>query len=168
MPSVTLEKTIPHYTAVGRVASKWAQLELHIQELIWGLAGLDAMRGTCITSQIGNSGRLMDALMALLDLKGATKKQRKPIHEFCKAVQDKQRMRNRIVHEPWYFHFNDDETTTGYRLETTTVRTPVHKLIKQDEKKLETLIEEIDSLYMQLTTLVEPWYVKPTFREINT
>jgi hypothetical protein len=167
MPSVTLEKTMPHYAAIGRVASKWAQLEHHIQELIWGLTGLDAMTGTCITSQIGSSGRLMDALMALLKLKGATKKQRKPIHEFCEAVKDKQRMRNRIVHDPWYFHFNDDETTTGYWLETSAVRTAVHKLIEQDDKKLETLIEEIESLHLQLTTLVEPWYTKPMFREID-
>jgi hypothetical protein len=40
----------------------------------------------------------------------------------------------------------------------------VRKLIKQD---LEPLIAEIDSLYIQLTTLVEPWYTKPTFREID-
>ena len=39
MPSVFLEKTIPHYAAVGRVASKWAQLEHHIQELILGTGG---------------------------------------------------------------------------------------------------------------------------------
>ena len=64
---------MPHYAAVGRVASKWAQLEHHIQELIWGLSGLDEMTGTCITSQIGQSGRLMDALLALLEQKGASK-----------------------------------------------------------------------------------------------
>jgi hypothetical protein len=51
MPSVTFEKTMPLYAAVGRVASKWAQLEHHIQEVIWRLAGLETMTGTCITSQ---------------------------------------------------------------------------------------------------------------------
>jgi hypothetical protein len=69
MPSVTLYPTMPHYAAVGRVASKWAMLEHQIQSLIWGLAGLDEMTGTCITSQIGHSGRLMDALLALLKQK---------------------------------------------------------------------------------------------------
>jgi hypothetical protein len=69
MPSVTLYPTMPNYAAVGRVASKWAMLEHQIQSLIWGLAGLDEMTGTCITSQIGHSGRLMDALLALLKQK---------------------------------------------------------------------------------------------------
>ena len=108
---------MPHYAAVGRVASKWAQLEHHIQELIWGLAGLDEMTGTCITSQIGHSGRLMDALLALLEQKGASKDELKPFGKFCQSVGDKQRMRNRIVHDPWYFRFNQDGSTTGYRLE---------------------------------------------------
>jgi hypothetical protein len=85
MPSVTLEKTMLHYAAVGRVASKWAQLEHHIQELIWGLAGLDEMTGTCITSQIGQSGRLMDAVLALLEQKGASKDDLKPFGKFCQA-----------------------------------------------------------------------------------
>jgi hypothetical protein len=158
MPSVTLEKTMPRYAAIGRVASKWAQLEHHIQELIWGLAGLDAITGTCITSQIGNSGLLMNALLALLEQKGATKKELEPFGKFCQAVGDKQRMRNRIVHDPWYFHFNDDGSTTGYRFESTAVKTVVRKMIKQD---LEPLIQEIESLYLQLTNLVAPWYTKP-------
>jgi hypothetical protein len=161
MPSVTLEKTMPHYAAVGRVASKWAQLEHQMQELIWGLAGLDETTGTCITSQIANSGRLMDALLALLEQKGASKDELKPLHKLNKAIGDKQRMRNRIVHDPWYFHFNQDGSTTGYRLESSAQKTLVRKLIKQEHEKLETLIQDIGNLYLQLTNLVAPWYKKP-------
>jgi hypothetical protein len=160
MPSATLEKTMPHYAAVGRVASKWAQLDHHIQELIWGLAGLDAMTGTCITSQIGNSGRLMDALLALLEQKGATKKELQPLRSLSDVIGIKQRMRNRIIHDPWYFHFNQDRTTTGYRFESSAVKTVVRKPIKQDYEKLEKLIQDIESLYLQLTNLVAPWYKK--------
>ena len=161
MPSVTLEKTLPHYAAVGRVASKWAQLEHQMQELIWGLAGLDDMTGTCITSQIGNSGRLMDALLALLEQKGASKDELKPLHKLNEAIGDKQRMRNRIVHDPWYFHFNEDGTTTGFRLESSANKTVVRKLIKQEYEKLEGLIQDIESLYLRLTNLIAPWYKKP-------
>ena len=160
MPSATLEKTMPHYAAVGRVASKWAQLDHHIQELIWGLAGLDAMTGTCITSQIGNSGRLMDALLALLEQKGATKKELQPLRSLSDVIGIKQRMRNRIIHDPWYFHFNQDGTTTGYRFESSAVKTVVRRPIKQDYEKLEKLIQDIESLYLQLTNLVAPWYKK--------
>jgi hypothetical protein len=66
----------------------------------------------------------------------------------------------RIVHDPWYFHFNQDGSTTGYRLESSAVKTVVRKLIKQDHEKLETLIQDIESLYLQLTNLVAPWYKK--------
>ena len=48
-------------------------------------------------------------------------------------------MRNRIVHDPWYFQCNRDGSTTGYRLETS--KTFVRKLIEQDQKKLATLIQ---------------------------
>jgi hypothetical protein len=94
MPSVTLEKTMSLHAAVGRVASKWAQLEHHIQEPIWGLAGLDAMIGTCITSQIGNSGLLMNALLALLEQKGASEEKLKPLRSLYEKIGEKQRMRN--------------------------------------------------------------------------
>jgi len=86
MPSVTLYPTMPHSAAVGRVASKWAMLEHQIQSLIWGLAGLDEMTGTCITSQIGHSGRLMDALLALLKQKGASKKDLQPLRSLSEDV----------------------------------------------------------------------------------
>src|ERR1700733_14045647 len=140
MPSVTLYPTMPHYAAVGRVASKWAMLEHQIQSLIWGLAGLDEMTGTCITSQIGHSGRLMDALLALLKQKGAWKKELQPLRSLNEDVGVKQRMRNRIVHDPW---FNDDGTTTGYRLEQSAAKTAVRKPIEQDHEKLETLIKDV-------------------------
>jgi len=158
MPSVTPYPTMAHYAAVGRVASKWAMLEHQIQRLIWGLAGLDRMTGTCITSQIANSGRLMDALLALLDQKGASKDELQPLRSLSGTISDKQRMRNRIVHDPWYFHFNDDGSATGYRLETSAAKIAVHELIKEDHEKLEALIRDIERLNQQLTNLVAPWY----------
>jgi hypothetical protein len=158
MPSVTPYPTMPHYADVGRVASKWAMLEHEIQRLIWGLAGLDKMTGICITSQIGNSGRLMDALLALLDQKGASKDELQPLRSLSGAISDKQRMRNRIIHDPWYFHFEEDGTVTGYRLEQSAAKIAVHKLIKEE---LEALTRDIVRLHQQLTNLVSRWYTAP-------
>jgi hypothetical protein len=165
MPSVTFEKTMPHYAAVGRVASEWAMLEHEIQEAIWDLAGLNQMTGTCITSQIASSGRLMDAVLALLEQKGASARELKPLRSLSEKIAEKQRMRNRILHDPWYFHFDEDGTTTGYRLQTSAAKTAVHKLIKQDHEKLETLIQEIQILYLKFRSLVAPWRdeVPPTW-----
>jgi hypothetical protein len=160
MPSVTFEKTMPHYAAVGRVASEWAMLEHEIQEAIWDLAGLDIMTGPCITSQITNSGQLLFAVLALLELNGASDPELKPLRSLSEKIAEKQRMRNRIIHDPWYFHFNEDGTTTGYRLERSAARTVVHKLIEQDQEKLETLIHDIQSLLLKFKELLAPW--RPT------
>jgi hypothetical protein len=161
MPAVTPYPTMSHYAAVGRVASKWAQLEHQIQKLIWGLAGLDETTGTCITSQIGHSGRLMDALLALLEQKGASNTDLKPLRVLSEDVGAKQRMRNRIVHDPWYFHYNDDGTTTGFRFEQSAVKKVVRELVEQNEEKLETLIKDMGRLHQQLTHLVAPWIAAP-------
>ena len=161
MPSVTPYPAMSHYAAVGRVASKWAQLEYQIQKLIWGLVGLDETTGTCITSQIGHSGRLMDALLALLEQKGVPQDELKPLRSLSDDVGAKQRMRNRMVHDPWYFHYNEDGTTTGFRFEQSAVKRVVRGLVEQDEEKLETLIKDIGRLHQQLTQLVAPWIAAP-------
>jgi len=78
---------------------------------------------------------------------------------FARRVSDKQRMRNRIVHDPWYFHFNQDGSTTGYRLESSAVKTVVRKLIKQDhERNWRRSFRTLKALCLQLTNLVAPWY----------
>ena len=74
----------------------------------------------------------MNALMALLEQKGASAEQLKPLRSLYEKISDKQRMRNRIVHDPWYFHFNQDGSTTGYRLESSAKKTLVRKLIEHD------------------------------------
>ena len=66
-----------HYAAVGKVASNWAAFEHRIQWAIWNIAELDNLTGACITAQIGNSGRMIDAVIALLRLKGVTDRTRK-------------------------------------------------------------------------------------------
>src|SRR5208282_77336 len=109
-------------------------LEHQIQVLIWRLAGLDHLTGTCITAQIGNSGRLLDAVLALLEQRGSSKDDLKPLRSLCAVVGAKQRKRNRIIHDPWYSRFNEDGTTTGHRLETSAAKTAVHSLIKEDHE----------------------------------
>jgi hypothetical protein len=92
-----------HYAAVGKVASNWAGFEHRIQWAIWSLAKIDNLTGACITTQIGNSARLVEAVIALLRLRGVTDQSLVPLNKFAEKVGDKQRQRNRIVHDPWAF-----------------------------------------------------------------
>jgi hypothetical protein len=58
-----------YYSIIGRLAAEWAAFEHSIQFEIWDIIKLDYQIGACITAQIGQSGRLMDCLIALLALK---------------------------------------------------------------------------------------------------
>jgi hypothetical protein len=72
------------YSAVGRIATEWAIFEHTIQIQLWKLARVDYDVGACLTSQIGNSGRLMNCLIAMLELRGADEEHLKSIRSFCR------------------------------------------------------------------------------------
>lgn len=71
-----------HYAAIGKVALSWAAFEQMISYAIWTLADIDPSGGACITAQVINSDRLLNAVSALLHLKGATDKMLKPLDKF--------------------------------------------------------------------------------------
>jgi hypothetical protein len=155
MPRITLEATLPHYAAVGRVAASWAEFEHQIQILIWNLAGLDDSIGACITSQVGNSSRLLDCMLAILRLRGKTDKDLKPLQAFCGQVAEKQRRRNRIIHDPWFFRFEEDGSSSPHRLEMSAAKRLVYRLISEDPKSINTFIAEISQLTVTLRQLLD-------------
>ncbi len=158
MPEIIGELTIPLYAAVGRAASRWASFEHQIQVIIWNLADIESiLAGACVTSQIGNSARLLDAVLSLLSLKGATDDDLKPLRSFCERVAKKQRKRNRIVHDEWYFRFNEDGTVDPSRLEITASKKLVYGLIAEDIKSIETFIADTEALHSELISLTAHW-----------
>lgn len=139
-----------HYAAVGKVASHWAGFEHRIQWAIWHLANLDNLTGACITVQIGNSARMIDAVIALLRLKGAPQKAITPLLKFAEKVAKKQRQRNRIVHDPWSFRIPSGE---AYRNELSAnkdvISTSVHHSTEEVEKfsnDIVALVNELDAV----------------------
>jgi hypothetical protein len=145
----------PHYAAVGRVAATWANLEHQLQFRIWKLAGLDTIKGTCITAQIGNSARLLDCLIALVLIQpGNTLESVKDLKSFAERVGNKQRTRNRIVHDPWYFHTDLDGRTEAWRLELSAAKRPIAGPISEPTHRVKQFIGEIESLISELRRLV--------------
>ena len=56
----------PAYALIGRAASEWARIEHILDMIIWELAGLDQMTGSCMTTpQFGYRARL-NIIMALV------------------------------------------------------------------------------------------------------
>lgn len=89
MREITQDQTDAHYAAVGRVAATWASFEHEIQNQIWIIAGVSNSVGACMTAQIGNSGRLLDCLIALLGVKGVSDDQLRPLRSFAGEVDKK-------------------------------------------------------------------------------
>jgi hypothetical protein len=95
-------RNLAHFAALGLVAANWATLEYQMQKAIWALANLDEHQGACITIQIGNSARLMNALLSLLACKGAEEKALTRLRKFAEKLHSKQEKRNRIIHDQWF------------------------------------------------------------------
>ncbi|HEY0104490.1 MAG TPA: hypothetical protein VGB91_00290 [Rhizomicrobium sp.] len=104
----------PFYGWVGQVASEWSHLEHILDGIIWSLAGMNPVRGACITSQIMgvgprckvivSLGRLFHGTERILDEK--TSKAFKTLMSDSYPVAD---YRARIVHDPWYFETIQNE-----------------------------------------------------------
>jgi hypothetical protein len=144
-------QTETHYAAVGKLASNWAEFEHRIQWAIWNIAGLDNLTGACITAQIGNSGRLIDAMIALLRLKGATESSITSLNKFAARVGDKQRQRNRIVHDPWSFKIPNGEAVRG---ELSASREVISTFVPHSTKEVEDFADGISALVGELETLL--------------
>jgi hypothetical protein len=63
-----------HYAAIGKVASNWAALEHLIDSMIWRMGMFMDNEGACVTAQIPNMARRLDALIAIIRLQDADPK----------------------------------------------------------------------------------------------
>jgi hypothetical protein len=140
-----------HYAAVGKVASHWAEFEHRIQWTIWAIAALDNLTGACITAQIGNSGRLLDALIALLRLKRATEASITPLRKFAERVGNRQRDRNRVVHDPWCFAPNSEAA----RSELSAKKEVISNLVFHSTEKVDALAHSIIAMIGEFESLLE-------------
>jgi hypothetical protein len=147
-----------HYAAVGKLASIWAEFEHRIQWAIWNLASLDNLTGACITVQIGNSGRMIDAVIALLRLRNAPEASIKPLLTFAAKVGKKQRRRNRIVHDPWSFRLPHGE---AYRFELSANREVISAEIPHSTTEVEDFTKEVTALVDEFNSLLSAVPLQP-------
>lgn len=150
-----------YFSSVGRLATEWAAFEHTIQIEIWKFINIDYQIGACLTSQIGQSGRLMDCLIALFVLRGADDDHLKQIRSFSTKVGDYQRRRNRIIHDPWFFDFSDKKETRALRMEISASKRPVFEPFTETKEGLIHLIIDIIALSDELEKLVLAKPLKP-------
>jgi hypothetical protein len=97
------KETDAHLLVIGKVATGWSRIEHDLAVTIWRLAGLTNEVGACLTAQIPNSARLLDALISLARLKGIDESMISKMIKFAERTYPLQERRNRVVHDVWTF-----------------------------------------------------------------
>lgn len=97
------EMSAAQYQAIGRVAAFWSRLEADIATLLWWLADVQFGPGACLTAQIPNVSRLLDALKALLLLRRGSDDLIRKVNKFSERTHGLVEKRNRVVHDVWMF-----------------------------------------------------------------
>lgn len=108
------------YAEIGKVASAWAHFEHELDAAIIDLSGCQKQKCLCILTQFIGSGPRIRAILALCreypvkDLKLI-----KELELFLQKDNGISAMRNRIIHDPWFF---DRVTKDTLRAERSTDR----------------------------------------------
>lgn len=105
-----------HAAAIGMIISAWAGLEYQIDEVIWGLAGLEPEPGACLTSQFPTVVTRINALIALARVQQVSAERINKLNGFRKRAIGLSESRNRIVHDPWFYAY---KTKKHFRLQKT-------------------------------------------------
>jgi hypothetical protein len=94
----------PIYVATGRVALAWAAFELHIDRVIWALAGIEPDPGACLTSQIASIHNRFRSLISLVKLRGADESLIKRLNQLSNESSKLVLKRNLVVHSTIGLH----------------------------------------------------------------
>jgi hypothetical protein len=142
--SMMEKQTKAHYSAVGRVALYWTRFESEIARTVRMLAGIDNKYGECLTAQVANTARMLDALAALVELRAPGIATQKSFKKHLDNIQGLAERRNRVVHDIWTF---DPGKSTRWQ---TSVRR-IHKSepIEMTTAEVETLASQIDEMSLE-------------------
>jgi hypothetical protein len=105
-----------HYSAIGVVASEWADLESLVDFCAIKLADAPISTTLCFTAQISGINRKLDAYLAIAKLRvGDDDPLISELNKFQRDAVGISEVRNRIVHDPWDIDFEG----TSKRFEVT-------------------------------------------------
>jgi hypothetical protein len=151
----------PYYHALEVVATAWAEFEFNVNDVIWELANIERMAGTCMTSQMIGPGPRFRCLVALLRLRNAPKELIDMMNSLSGEAEKQGRQRNRYLHDPMVLNTADNSI---HRMETTADRKVTHGAIPVEIKEIETLTNGIrsldakfDGLYLRILAETPPW-----------
>lgn len=156
IPDDFLAETSPeHYATIGRVASSWSAFELMLDEAICAFVGVDREIGACVTSQLPNVARRLDALLSLIKLKNAPEAPIRKLNKFIRSTNELQIKRNGVVHAVWS---SGPTTKKNYRLHVTAKGILKFKFEVAELEGLEALLSQINEHKRRLAIFLQSIY----------
>jgi hypothetical protein len=125
---------------IGRVANEWAILESFVDIEIWQIVGSDNEACACITAHLQSLNRRLQALLALVRLRGGDEKLASALNRFIAKTDNLAKKRNRAVHDPWV-----SREDRNYRLEVTAERRLIMQFNRDSADRLESVRAEIET-----------------------
>jgi len=151
----------PYFTAIGRVANAYSQLEFKMNDAIWELANVARSAGVCMTAQMIGPAPRNRCLLALLKFRKASEALITEFNKIGTKIEGVAARRNRYVHDPFVLK---PDTGQIVRMEST-----ANKIIRygfmnaevDDLKRLatdiDTLADEFDELYLRAVDELPAW-----------
>lgn len=151
----------PYFTAIGRVANAYSQLEFKMNDAIWELANVARMAGVCMTAQMIGPAPRNRCLLALLEFRNASNALITEFNKVGRKIEGLAARRNRYVHDP--FVLNQD-TGKIERMESTADKSIRHDFMDAEIDELnqlatdiETVDDEFDQLYLRAVAELPEW-----------
>jgi hypothetical protein len=91
----------PYFTAIGRVANAYSQLEFKMNDAIWELANVARSAGVCMTAQMIGPAPRNRCLLALLKFRNASQNLISEFNKIGNKIEGVAARRNRYVHDPF-------------------------------------------------------------------
>jgi hypothetical protein len=105
-----LPDTHPVYQAIGSVASKWAYYEHTLDNSIRALTKTEPTVITAVTAQMMGTYPRLNAIKSLCAVRNLSPSVKAKVNSLINDNHDPQERRNRIIHDPWFFDPNSQET----------------------------------------------------------
>jgi hypothetical protein len=150
MPFVHDPRFDPYMTAIGQVATGWAEYEGLLNNLIWNLANVERMAGSCITSQMIGPGPRFRCIVALLHFRSAPEALIKKFNSHHTDAEKLAAQRNRFLHDSLV---RNNETGQMARVETTADKRLRHDIVLVEIRGIEKIRDDIGCLIDRLAEL---------------
>lgn len=153
-------KFAPGYAeAIAQTAVAWAQIEYHLNGMIWSLGDMVPALGACITAQIPTLFGRISALVALMNLRRVDPRLITRVNKFAETVRRPQEARNRIIHDVWARNRDDPDTMgrieiTAPRRLTFDIKTITLADLRKEVTAVEAACEEVLNIRVNLNELL--------------